>query len=286
MKYLISLAIALIMSAAGMGQIYLDDISVALQGDSVAIDIKTTQPCPYEHFMLQDPPQKIVIDLKETINNWAQQRYQNLPFKSLDKIRTSQFQVKPDLIARVVLDVNRPVGYRVEELPSGVRIIIPKAENEQQFAPWNTNQKIKTVSAPPKPASKPSANKPKSDNKAKVKPKKGTTKVEDFPKRKAIKYKSKTSRDPFKNLVGQGATIKSGQLPSVENLTLVGVFDDDNGMKALFEDAEGNGYILKANDRVQNGYLVSIYKEKAVFQVTEYGWKRMVALNLQLPELK
>ena len=52
------------------------------------------------------------------------------------------------------------------------------------------------------------------------------------------------------------------------------------------EDAEGNGFILKPNDRVQNGFLVSIYKDKAIFQVTEYGWTRTVALNLQMPELK
>ena len=119
-----------------------------------------------------------------------------------------------------------------------------------------------------------------------AKPEKASIKVEDFPKRVAVRYQSKSSRDPFKALVGQGSGLIAGQIPSVENLTLVGVFDDETGRKALFEDSEGIGFILQANDQVQNGYLVSIQKDKAIFQVTEYGWTRTVALNLQLPELK
>ncbi|NLI15675.1 MAG: hypothetical protein GX409_05240, partial [candidate division Zixibacteria bacterium] len=76
------------------------------------------------------------------------------------------------------------------------------------------------------------------------------------------------------------------KLPAVENLILVGVLEEEDGNQALFEDAEGNGYILKPSDPVRNGYLASIQKDKAVFQITEYGWTRTVALNLKLPELK
>lgn len=281
MRLLISLAVVLLSFSVSLGQIYLDDISVSKQGDSVAIDIKTTKPCLYEHFMIKDAPEKIVVDLKGTINNWPRKRFDNLPFGSFERIRTSQFQVKPELVTRVVLDVNRAIGYRVEELPLGVRIKIPASDNEQEFAIWHTEQNAKPVKIASKPKPKSAPAKPPKPEKKKV-----VTKVEDFPKRKTIKYQPKTNRDPFKTLVGQGSTIMTGQSPSVENLTLVGVFDDDTGRKALFEDAEGNGFILKPNDRVQNGYLVSIYKDKAIFQITEYGWTRTVALSLQMPELR
>jgi hypothetical protein len=180
-----------------------------------------------------------------------------------------------------VLDIDRAIGYRVEELPMGVRILIPASEDETEFAEWSTNQKIHQVRVSTQPETEVKEPKPLAPSTKKV-----LTKVDDFPKRKTVKYKSNTNRDPFKALVGQGATVSSGQVPSVENLSLVGVFDDDSGKKALFEDAEGNGFILKPNDRVQNGFLVSIYKDKAIFQVTEYGWTRTVALNLQMPELK
>ncbi len=281
MRFLIGLAVVLMSFNVSLADIFLDDISVSKQGDSVSIDIKTTKPCLYEHFMIKDAPEKIVIDLQGTTNNWSRKRFEGLPFKSIEKIRTSQFQVKPALVTRVVLDINRAIGYRVEELPMGVRIKIPASKDETGFAQWNTNQKVQPVKVVNKPKPKSS---PKKQSAAG--PKKSLTKVDDFPKRKTVKYKPLTSRDPFKTLVGKGATIMTGQVPSVENLALVGVFDDDTGSKALFEDAEGNGFILKPNDRVQNGFLVSIYKDKAIFQITEYGWTRTVALNLQMPELK
>jgi hypothetical protein len=282
MRLLIGLAIVLCLIIPGMASTDLKNIEVSFQGDSVYIDITTVKPSIYEHFMIKEAPEKIVVDLKATINDWPRKSFSNLPFKSIERIRTSQFQVDPELISRVVLDINRPIGYSVEQLPLGVRIKIPAIENEQQFQTWNAAAAPKTVvkkivEKPVQKTTKPAKAAP---------PKKTMIKVEEFPKRKAIKYKVASSRDPFKPLVGQGANLLSGQVPAVENLTMVGVFDDEGGMKALFEDSEGNGFILRANDRVQNGYLVSINKDKAIFQITEYGWTRTVALNLQMPELK
>jgi len=206
------------------------------------------------------------------------------------------------LISRVVLDVNRAVGYNVTELPLGLRVAIPVSEDEQDFSPWAATQSLVMVqqikSEPPQQdepeEAEPEQGEQDQDDSSQAeqqppppakKPQK-STKVEEFPKRKTVKYEVSSSRDPFKPLVGQGSTLIPGQIPSVENLILVGVFDDESGRKALFEDSEGNGFILAPNDRVQNGYLVSINKDKAIFQITEYGWTRTVALNLQMPELK
>jgi len=278
MKILKCLAIVSLLYNVSAAEIDLGDIIVSGHGDSIYIEITTTNPCLYEHFMIKEAPEKIVVDLKGTINNWPKQKFLSLPFKSIERIRTSQFQAKPEPITRVVLDINRPIGYQVEELPLGLIVKIPAVNDEQAFTPWKAQQALKTVI--PK---KQSINKPATT----VKKSKPRVKVESFPRRKVIKYKPGSQRDPFKALVGgTGTSLKAGEVPAVENLILVGVFSDETGDKALFEDAEGNGYILRSNDRVKNGYLVSIQKDKAIFQITEYGWTRTVALVLEVPELK
>jgi len=203
--------------------------------------------------------------------------------KSIERVRTSQFQVSPELITRVVFDVNRPLSYTVEQLPMGLRIVIPAIEGEQAFIPWKASHQLKQLAVLAE-KEKPKAKPAKAKKKTSI-AKKPRVKIESFPKRKLVKYKAGNKRDPFKPLVGiGGATLMPGDTPAIENLSLVGIFNDETGSKALFEDAEGNGYLLKPNDRVQNGYLVSIQNNKAIFQVTEYGWTRTVALNLELSE--
>jgi len=110
--------------------------------------------------------------------------------------------------------------------------------------------------------------------------------VDTTPKRKTIEYTASSLRDPFAPLIGLGAGKIIEGFPSLENLKLVGILENYDLNRALLEDGEGNGYMLKPNDRVQNGYLVTVTESKAVFQVTEYGWTRTVSLELEIPEIK
>jgi hypothetical protein len=73
---------------------------------------------------------------------------------------------------------------------------------------------------------------------------------------------------------------KRRAVPAAEQLRLVGIMRSLAGNKALLEDGEGNGYILAPGDRVRNGYLVSVSESKVLFQVTEYGWTKTVAMEL------
>jgi len=277
MKILKCLAVVLFLYNVGAAEIEFSNITVSGQGDSIFVEITTSKPCLHEHFMIKEAPEKIVVDLKGVVNNWPKQKFLSLPFKSIESIRTSQFQAKPEPITRVVLDINRPIGYQVEELPMGLIVKIPAVDDEQAFTPWKAQQALKTVIPVKQSIDKPAIPEKKP---------KPTVRIESFPKRKVVTYKPGSQRDPFKALVGAGTSLRAGEVPAVENLTLVGVFNDETGDKALFEDAEGNGYILRSNDRVKNGYLVSIQKDKAIFQITEYGWTRTVALVLEVPELK
>jgi hypothetical protein len=340
---------AILWFGVGLAQSTLENIAISKLGDSILVDIILSAPCQYEHSLTKVTPERIVVDLKKTVNNWPQKNYTRLPLKTLSGVRTSQYQESPERVARVVLDVNRPITYSVSELPSGIRIKLPAIAGEKDFALWqargpkkitelvNEDKPIESpkkaialaqvqakaeatenVKPPEKPAVQPppvkvevvKQEKPAEPVVEKTKqvqesvsvptsqPQKNATvppavaqrvgtELDVMPQRTLVEYEKGGDRDPFKSLIGQGTSkAVAGKLPAVENLILVGVLEEEEGNQALFEDAEGNGYILKPSDPVRNGYLASIQKDKAVFQITEYGWTRTVALNLKLPELK
>jgi len=112
---------------------------------------------------------------------------------------------------------------------------------------------------------------------------KGTI-VAEFPKRMVIKYKPGQSRDPFASLIDESKGTDSPldkKIPDVETARLVGVLESTDGQnRALLEDLDGYGFILKPGDKVKKGYVSQIYTDKALFQIFEYGWSRSVALHL------
>ncbi len=112
------------------------------------------------------------------------------------------------------------------------------------------------------------------------------TMVAQFPKRLVIKYKSKSYRDPFATLIDDSKTYNNPvekKIPNVEGLKLVGIIqaDQKSDNRALFEDNNGYGYILKTGDKVRKGYVLRVNSDKVYFQIFEYGWSRTVALNLE-----
>ncbi|PKK82823.1 MAG: hypothetical protein CVT49_11570 [candidate division Zixibacteria bacterium HGW-Zixibacteria-1] len=113
---------------------------------------------------------------------------------------------------------------------------------------------------------------------------KGTI-VAEFPKRMVIKYTPGISRDPFASLMDetkQSDGPMDKRIPDVETTHLVGVLESSDGQnRALLEDMEGYGFILKSGDKVKKGYVSQIYSDKALFQIFEYGWSRTVALHLE-----
>jgi|GEM_PF-530272 len=369
MKIMVGLITFLIAVSTGLAQTTLENIAISKYGDTVLADIVLSGKCRYTHFMPESAPERIVVDLQNTLNNWSKKNYSPLPMATISGVRTSQYQNKPELVTRVVFDINHPTSYAVEDLPNGIRLKIPAVPEEKMFAIWQARaaattarladdeapaepekaelaaktepavkgaavQEKKTAPAAgtQKPAGKPvekpvekkaadDSRRPAEDSiggkKAAAEPKWGETPastetktaekktqvassppqsretpvmgipIEVIHERKVANYEPRLDRDPFKSLVGQGsAKAGTGKLPAVENLTLVGILEEDGGNQALFEDAEGNGYILRVSDPVRNGHLVSVQSDKAIFQITEYGWTRTVALNLKLPELK
>jgi hypothetical protein len=260
---------------------YLKDISVQKAGDTAVVIISTTKADQYNVFLTDGKPERIVIDLQGVTNSWTVKRFMELPFKSIQSIRTSQYRTTPVLETRVVLDIGRPIDFREFRKGDDIIIKIPVIEGEADFPGWHVTGK----SAPR--AVKKTAEATKKQ-KAKAPSKKTTAgvKFESYPKRKLVRYRTTGFRDPFVSLVGGVTGMLSSSLPVLENLRLVGILEDIDGNRALLEDSEGNGYILVPNDKIKNGYLVSVTNKKAIFQITEYGWTRTVALDLKILELE
>ncbi len=112
------------------------------------------------------------------------------------------------------------------------------------------------------------------------------TLVAEFPTRLVIKYKGKSYRDPFETLINETKVQNSPmeqRVPNVEGLRLVGILEAyETNNSALFEDKDGYGYILKAGDKVQKGYVLRVDEDRVYFQIFEYGWSRTVALDMEI----
>ena len=116
-------------------------------------------------------------------------------------------------------------------------------------------------------------------------PKVKGTMVAEFPKRLVIKYRPGSRRDPFETLINEAKRYDNPieqRVPNVEGLRLVGVIESRAGAnRALFEDGDGYGYILKSGDKVRNGYVLRVESDRVFFQIFEYGWSRTVALKIE-----
>jgi hypothetical protein len=370
---LIKIALVLALVALGLplsranAENNLEGINISRSDDSIMVNISTSTSCEYNAFLTEGKPERIVIDLSGVVNDLSQKQFSRLPLRSIMSIRTSQYKSLPEAVARVVLDIERPIDFRSYRNGNDIVIVLPAVKDETEFSSWQSSNpvqmatkprtkpvevvsklEVKPVEVAVKPQNPPGETVKKPENKpvevaaaVEVAKKPQTPPVETVkkpetipvevaaakdeaveqetdpvyqpavdvnddkdaitptqiavapqgvpvdtaPKRKAVEYTAASDRDPFLPLIGTGKG-KGDGLPSLENLKLVGILEDVNLNRALLEDGEGNGYILKPNDKIQSGYLVTVTDSKAIFQISEYGWTRTVALELEVPEIK
>lgn len=206
------------------------------------------------------------------------------------KPMTAKVEPKPAVKKPTVAKTEPKVTPKVSEKPVTVAAK-PKAEQP-------TKAKAKPQPSVKKPSKKaeptPAKVEPKSDNNAKSTSRfrrnpTGPTKIKgtlvaEFPKRLVIKYNSHGRRDPFETLINETKSDNNPierRVPNVEGLRLVGIIESTGGNSALFEDTDNYGYILKAGDKVQKGYVLRVETDRVYFQIFEYGWSRTVALNIE-----
>src|SRR5499433_452891 len=122
---------------AGIGTAQMPDaavqvssVSVDKVAEGVAVRIKTSGPTKYQSSFI-DSPNRLVIDLQGTTYTW------NRPILKTDaepvrEIRSSQFRIG---ITRVVVELTRKVGYRIDEDPDGLAVVLEPAGTAQADKP-------------------------------------------------------------------------------------------------------------------------------------------------------
>src|SRR5215470_2681360 len=122
---------------AGIGTAQMPDaavqvssVSVDKVAEGVAVRIKTSGPTKYQSSFI-DSPNRLVIDLQGTTYTW------NRPILKSDaepvrEIRSSQFRIG---ITRVVVELTRKVGYRIDEDPDGLAVVLEPAGTAQADKP-------------------------------------------------------------------------------------------------------------------------------------------------------
>jgi hypothetical protein len=99
--------------------------------------------------------------------------------------------------------------------------------------------------------------------------------------REPVSYTNGGRRDPFVPLPAQ-QKVEFGQtpLPDVQKLSIVGILQGADGYRALVQDDEDNGYVLRKGDRVLYGYVARIEAERVIFYLNRRGLDRTVILKI------
>ena len=139
---------------AGIGTAQMPDtavqvssVSVDRVADGVAVRIKTSGPAKYLSSFI-DSPHRLVIDLQGTTYTWNKP-----PLKSdadpVREVRGSQFRVG---ITRIVVELTRKAGYRIDENADGLAVVIEPAGTAQVDKPAPKPREAKAKPPAPAPA--------------------------------------------------------------------------------------------------------------------------------------
>ena len=131
-------------------------VSVERSDDGITVRVRTSGRVKYEASLI-DTPTRLVVDLSGTIYAWSKTRMAT-DLAPIREIRGSQF--KPG-VARVVVEMTRKAGYRIDQGPDGLVVVIEpsataKSEaKEGEAAPAVTaKSEARPATAAPAPSAK------------------------------------------------------------------------------------------------------------------------------------
>ncbi|MBI2526269.1 MAG: AMIN domain-containing protein [Candidatus Rokubacteria bacterium] len=104
---------------ADTAAVHLKDVAIDRLTDGVSVRIRTSAPVQYQATLI-DSPTRLVIDLAGTVYRWSRQSLAP-DVAPIREIRGSQW--KPGT-SRIVLELTRKVGYRIEESRDGLSVIL------------------------------------------------------------------------------------------------------------------------------------------------------------------
>ena len=127
--------------------VQVSSVSVDKVADDVAVRIKTSGPAKYQSSFI-DSPDRLVIDLQGTTYTWNKPILKS-ETEPVREVRSSQFRVG---ITRVVVELTRKVGYRIDEDPDGLRVVLEPAGTPQAEKPIQKPAQAKVKQSIPAPA--------------------------------------------------------------------------------------------------------------------------------------
>ncbi|MFH1336694.1 MAG: AMIN domain-containing protein, partial [Candidatus Zixiibacteriota bacterium] len=136
---LIQALLMLINVAWGGGRI--DNIRLEREGDYTRVTIYGDKPFEFSHSIEEaknGKPHRLIIDCQDMVFDLPKHEFrEGLPPGIINAIRTSQYQVTPEKIVRVVLDLNGTVVYKVLERGSENQATIAiLTTKEPDFTQW------------------------------------------------------------------------------------------------------------------------------------------------------
>jgi hypothetical protein len=130
-----------VFATASWGSTRIVNISLKKEGDFTKVAVYGDKSFEFVHsteYAKGGKPYRVVIDCKDAIFDLPHNKYKDgIPLGIITSIRTSQFQVIPERIVRVVLDLKGPVVYKVTDKDSKNEANIAiLTEQEPDFPLW------------------------------------------------------------------------------------------------------------------------------------------------------
>jgi hypothetical protein len=144
-------------SSSSWGTCRISDVSLEKEGNFTKLTIYADKPFEFVHSTAETEggkPYRVIIDCQDAIYNLPQHNFiKSLPPGTIKGIRTSQFQIEPEKIVRIVLDLDKPAIYKVvergEDKKGAIAIL---TSQDLSFPFWTAGENVKT-SSPGKSAS-------------------------------------------------------------------------------------------------------------------------------------
>ena len=129
----------------------LKGVSIERQAEGVTVTVKTTAPVVYETKVI-DSPTRLIIDMTGTIYAVSKGRW-TAGMDPVKEVRGSQWKRGT---ARIVIELTRKVGYRIDETAEGLVVVLePSTSSETPAAPRaEADTKPEVVAEAPKSESK------------------------------------------------------------------------------------------------------------------------------------
>jgi len=125
----VAAALVLIALAASAGRVHaqgepaaLTEATVVQREGAVEVWVRLTRPARHQAEMI-DSPHRLVLDFEDTAYRWSGKPVPVAP-EPVRALRGSQFRKG---VARLVIELSRPVTYTIERDREGLRIIFPRA---------------------------------------------------------------------------------------------------------------------------------------------------------------